>query len=176
MIKADPNLDVSEFVANKDKILSMLKHIEENGNLAQLSGMSQEQLDQLYGLAYSLYQAENFDDAKSLFALLGLLDVTDSKYILGSAGCLFAQKKYEQAFDSYQMAFIIDNLNNPEPLYQSAICLIKLGRKEDAYNVLDVADACGREDNERHQMFKSKCLELKQMLEQGLKNKVALKK
>lgn len=166
-IKVDESTD-KEFL---DSVKSSMEALSTGIDLSALHGINKDQIESLYCTAYDYYMAQDYKKAGTLFALIHPFDPTNSRYLLGQAGCLMARKKFEGAINLYQMAFAIDLMNNPEPLYHAAVCSLKLGNKDDAFALLDVAEVCGHEDNERHMLYRQKCAQLMQMIQLGMKNK-----
>lgn len=152
-----------EFLTD-ERFAEIMKVLGDGYTLADLSGINEEKLEAIYNLAYQHYEAANYEKAQVFFQLLALLDCTDVRFFLGNAACLQAREQYEEAIDAYGVALVMDGMNNPEPVYNSAICLLKLGRKEDAIELLKTADSMGRADDERHQVFKSRCSDLLTLL------------
>lgn len=149
---------------NDERFADILKILGDGYTLADLSGIDAEKLESLYNLAFQHYEAGNYDKAQVFFQLLALLDCTDIRFFMGNAACFQALEKYEDAIDAYGVALTLDGLNNPEPIYNTAICLLKLNRKDDAIEILKTADSMGRPDNERHNVFKSRAKDLLTLL------------
>ena len=136
LAKAKTEAQAKGAVANAILDLASVKQslaaLSQGQTMADLVGITPEKSESLYALAYNLYQADNYQDAAAIFALLCLLDNLQERYYLGHAACKLGLKDYEQAQRLYEMAFAISGGQDPEPLYHAAVCMLKLKRRDDA--------------------------------------------
>ena len=86
---------------------------------------SNEDLSLLYTLAYTLYQAEDFDQAKEVFKQLASSKPFEKKYWFGLGGCYQMKKSYTEALKAWAMAALIDG-KDPTPHYHAAECYLSL--------------------------------------------------
>ncbi len=119
--------------------------------LADLAGITPEQLDVLYAVAYQYYVAKNYKDALSIFRALCLYDAGEQKYFMGLAGCQQGLKKYNEAADSYSMCCVLSGLKDPKPMYYAAVCLLKADRRDDAVVALRSLEIMGRDGKYKEQ-------------------------
>lgn len=157
---ANDNFSKEDLLKAQDKIATLLEILAQGGSLASVQGISQEQVEAFYALAYAQYEAGNYDNALKIFNALVLLNSTDVRFYMGQAACCQALKKYENAIEIYSRAFFIDGLKNPEILYNSAMCFLKLGQRQEALDLLEHVDNFASPDNERHQLFLKRCKQL----------------
>ena len=98
--------------------------------------MSKDDLENLYALGYSLYTSANYKDAETVFQMLCVYTTKEYRFWMGLAGCRQALEKYQSAIDAYQMAALSASMNNPEPFFYAAKCLLKQNMKEEAIAVI----------------------------------------
>lgn len=89
-------------------------------------GLSASAVENIYGHAYRLYNAGQYNEAQHLFRLLVMLDPSESKFLLGSAACFHMQKDYTTAATTYALVGVVD-AETPIPHYHAADCYLKLG-------------------------------------------------
>lgn len=132
--------------------------------LANLAGLTDEQMEALYALGYQYYQVGNYKDAKNIFTALCLYDCHEPKYFMGLGGCLQGLGEYKNAADTYSVACTITGLIDPEPMYFAAICLLKNNDKDNAMVALQSIALMGRKDNKNDELFKKKAQDLLSVL------------
>lgn len=122
---------------SQEDLQMLVKSLLEGATVAQVNGISADTLENLYALAYGLYNAGNYKDAETLFAALTVYDAKQYRFWMGLAGARQALSLYQPAIDAYQMAAVATELKNPEPLFYAAKCLIRLNQKEEALAALE---------------------------------------
>lgn len=160
-----------DILRNTDELSTVLAALGNDFSIANLQGIDDKQIESLYALAYEQYEAGNYDNAKSLFNTLLLLDPSQVRFFMGQAACLQASKQYEQAIASYSRAFAVSMFKNPEALYNSAMCFLKLGQRQEALDLLSDIDTFTDQENERHRIFADRCKQLLLLLKATTKNK-----
>lgn len=115
----------------------LVEGLLKGASVAEANGVSADTLENLYALAYGLYNASNYKDAQTLFAALTMYDAKEYRFWMGLAGSRQALKLWQPAIDAYQMAAVATELKNPEPLFYAAKCLIQLNRKDEAQAALE---------------------------------------
>ena len=135
--------------------------------IADLAGMTQEQLDAMYALAYQLYQADNFKDAAAIFQGLVLFDSSNSDYLMGLASSEQGLEHYERASDLFAMVCAHSGMTDPKPMYYSCICALKNGERDKAIlglkTTIEVIGARG--GNAEDELYLTKCRELLKLLQ-----------
>lgn len=108
---------------------ALLKKIRQvlNGEttLRQEMGLSDAELEALYGVAYSIYQTGRYRDALRVFSLLASMNPYDFRLIFGVASCFQMIEEYMMAAIFYQLAGSLDP-KNPSPMLHTAECLTSL--------------------------------------------------
>ncbi|AWK13987.1 tetratricopeptide repeat protein [Candidatus Fukatsuia symbiotica] len=108
--------------------------------LARLAVHDNGSLDakQLYARGYQAWQEENYAAALVDFSWLALNYPYERRFHLAMAGALQMEKEYIAALACYHYAQTLEPCD-PEPIYQMAICLQKLGEGTDAREALQTA-------------------------------------
>ncbi len=117
--------------------------------LSTVLNMEQNDLEIAYALAHSQYSSKNFKDAELIFRFLTKMDDMDSRFSLGLAGCLQEQEQYEAAIEYYKLAMIGSGLQDPRPLYQCALCYIKIEKMKEALALLEAIPKVGKSDKDK---------------------------
>lgn len=132
--------------------------------IAEVTNMQPEALEGLYTLAYNMYTTGNYGNAETLFRTMCVYKHNDQRFWLGLAGALQAQERYKEAVDAYSMVGLCTSLKNPAPLFFSAQCLLKMGDKEHAIDMLEATRFVCDEATPEHVTYKTTAEELLQML------------
>ncbi|MFQ5730250.1 MAG: SycD/LcrH family type III secretion system chaperone [Waddliaceae bacterium] len=88
-------------------------------------GLTDFQVEGMYGQAYRLYNNGKYKDAMEMFRLLTMVDANEPKYFMGMAASLHMMKQYKGAVSVYMLCGTLDPLN-PVPHYHAADCYIKM--------------------------------------------------
>lgn len=137
-------------------------------------GLTDAQIEGLYGQAYRLYNTGRYTDAKSIFRMLVTLNPLEGKYHMGTAACLHMEKKYESAIGMYMLTSTMD-ATNPIPMYHTADCYINLNELEAAVYALELCVAgCG--DSEEYAIIKDRSVMMIKSLKKQLAEEAKPKK
>jgi type III secretion system low calcium response chaperone LcrH/SycD len=130
----DPFADFSD-----DEILDFVKKYLENGKtIRELQGLTRENMEALYNVGYTAYNAGRHADAHNVFKYLCYIDHLTQKYWMAFAGCQQAMKSYQGAIDAYAVAWALD-VEDPYPTLRAAECALALGEREAAAGSLEIA-------------------------------------
>ncbi|WP_226550542.1 tetratricopeptide repeat protein [Celeribacter naphthalenivorans] len=112
--------------------------LKEGRTLAQIRGMSREDLEVLYGYGYTLLTQKFLDKALVIFSHLALIDPLEARnhYCLGA--CLQQQGNMRAARDAFA-TFIALDATNPEGLMRLGECLLAEGDREAAGDAFRLA-------------------------------------
>lgn len=139
--------------ATAELLRSLLTSIEaEAGSLSGAPGridLSDEQCEALYLLAHRHYAAQDYIEARKLFALMAAASPVDVRGHMGLAACLHMEREHERAVRHYFLASLLD-LTQPAPVLHSAECLLALGRTEDARKALTLARSQAQAEAQHH--------------------------
>lgn len=87
--------------------------------------ISDETMEDLYHIAYHLYNNGKLNEALDLFRHLMILDYSSYRFALGAAACSHRLKDYNTAILCYSLAMINDP-TNPLPAFYGADCYLEL--------------------------------------------------
>lgn len=138
----------------------------EGQSYGEAIGMSQEDFDTLYNLAYNLYNSGKYKDALVFFSYLTLLNRSEGLYFFGTAASYHMLKDYESAVQFYQRCANLDFLN-PMPWFHLADCYNELGLPQDAAAALEEVIVRTRNNKVYNTMYEKAQLLLKSTLEKG---------
>lgn len=138
------------------KIMAEVLHraIDLKMPLKDAMGLNPQVFDNIYNMAYQMYNTGRFEQSLQLFRLLVTLDITNLKYLMGVAGSLHMLKDYKGASEVY---FILATLNpqDPVPYYHAIDCYLQLGMPEVAIAATkSCIKECGKDP--RFQQMKQK--------------------
>lgn len=142
------------------------KLLEEGVLLKDLIGIPVETMNELYRIAYYLFQSGQYLKAGDVFKHLMVLDTSSYRYAFGMGACLEKLGDNFSAINAYTLAYI-NNSSNPIPLYHAAECCIFLNNTQGAKDYLkQVINIAG--DNKKYKDIKGKAELLKQNLMKSL--------
>lgn len=132
--------------------------------LRDVKGISDDEMDAAYTVAYNHYSVGRYEDAESIFNFLILLDHLNEEYWMGLGASCQAQKKFKEALSAYQN--VVGNLNveNYKAAYYAAECLLGLGDKENAAKALDTVKIYADVKTEEGREFAVKANKLKALV------------
>ncbi len=103
--------------------------------LAQLQGVTDQELDATYRLGYTAYAAGNYRGALDVFRFLCTYRHSDAKAWHGLAACQQMLKAYETAAHSYLTAALLGD-DVAHELLHAADCQLAAGNREGALQLL----------------------------------------
>lgn len=101
--------------------------------------IADEKIQEIYALAYMLYQNQQYEEASHFFRLLVVSHPNDIKFWKGLGASLQMQKDYEGALQCYQCCM----QDQPDPYLhvQIADCYFALKQIDEGLNALNVANS-----------------------------------
>lgn len=120
----------------QNRVLEVLESLKKGATIGDLQGLSPEEIEVIYSLGFSSYQAGHFDEAEKIFRFTCMVSHLEPKYYLALGGALAAQRKYDEAITTYAYVLLID-LDNVEAYARIADCYLVLGNAEEATKALD---------------------------------------
>ena len=123
--------------------------IEGKRTLQQVKGLSDEQMEAIYAMAYQYYQFGKYDQAIEMFNLLGMFNPFESKYWMGLAACLQQSKQFDKAQQVYAVAAMTSEPKDPVPHLHAGECCLGAGEIEDAVRAFRMAVDFSK-DQEQH--------------------------
>ena len=122
--------------------------VEDGATLKEVKGISNEELNAVYSLAYSYYSTGRYEDALKLFKFLVLFDHMSQKFWIGLGSTQQMLKHYDEAIAAYAQAAFFD-LDNPKPMYYAALCHYAKGDKVKAASAVRAIEMfCKKKDAE----------------------------
>ena len=83
------------------KVEDFVALLKSGGAIADVAGITDEQLESLYALAYQNYAVKSYLDAKNIFRALCLYDHTQQRFYMGLAASQQGLGEYADAAQSY---------------------------------------------------------------------------
>ena len=134
-----------------ERMKAVLAGFAAGKTVAEMRGMSPDEVEAIYSMGYTYYQVGKLDEAEKIFRFVCLMDHLDSKYWLALGGVLQTKRQFAEAVKVYANIMIID-MHEVQAYYRLAECKLALGDRAEALEALDmlkkVADvktAIGRE-------------------------------
>ena len=140
--------------------------IKDGATMKQLKGISNEELEAVYSLAFGYYRTGRFEDAFKLFQFLVLFDHLNAKYWFGLGAVQQAMKDFGNAVVSYGYSSFL-NLKNPKPQFHAAECFLALGDRTNALSSLAALDEFCPTDTDIGREYRAKAEELKKVVEKA---------
>jgi len=132
--------------ALKELILNTAQSMTNGEPLKMAKGISDEELNAVYSLAYSYYSTGRYDEALKLFKFLVMFDHMSQKFWTGLGSTHQMLKQYDDAIAAYAQAAMFD-LENPRPMYYAALCHLAKGDKVHAASAVRAIEIfCTKKD------------------------------
>ncbi|MEJ2044097.1 MAG: SycD/LcrH family type III secretion system chaperone [Reinekea sp.] len=112
--------------------------ISGSSTLGQIKGMSKEEMEAVYTIAYNLYSQNHLEESEKMFRFLCLYGHLDKRNWMGLGACLQQQKKYEGAVQAYSYLAVLD-VENPEPPLHAAYCYLAMNELDRAESGIEAA-------------------------------------
>ena len=137
--------------------------IKENATLKQLKGVTNEELEAVYALAFGYYRTGKYDEALKLFQFLVLFDHLNAKYWFGLGAVQQALKDFKNAAVSYGYCSFL-KLDNPKPQLHAAECFLALGDKRSAASALEALNEYCPKDTDIGREYRAKAAKLREVI------------
>ena len=86
------------------QITESAKKFTEGATIKELRGISNNELEAVYSLAFNYYRTGKFDEAEKLFNFLALFDHLNQKYWIGVGAVRQVKKDFSGAVQAYGYA------------------------------------------------------------------------
>lgn len=116
----------------------VLDFFGKGGAFKDLKDMSDEAMEAIYSVAYSLYQSGKYDESLKIFQFLCFYDHFNRKYFMGLGACQQMLKNYQGALEVFTFATVLDS-EDPRPMVYIGDCHLALGDKEKARQSYETA-------------------------------------
>lgn len=117
----DLNIDVADLQRATEHVMV------HGGSIAEVRGITPDELEAVYAIAYAEFGQKHYDKAEALFRFLCTLDHRVAKYWLGLGATRQERQEWQPAMMSYVMAGMFDG-KDPLPALQTGDCLLALGK------------------------------------------------
>ena len=135
-----------------------------NGStIKELKGISNNELEAVYSLAFNYYRSGKFDEAEKLFNFLALFDHLNPKFWMGVGAVRQVKKDFSGAVQAYGYASFLD-LSNPRPQLHAAECFLAMGDKRNAASSLEALDQYCPNDTDLGREYRAKAAELRKVV------------
>lgn len=113
------------------------EHLTRGGTLGDWFGMGPAERAAADALARHFYHQDQYDLSAQLFLWLIAMEPYERSYQLGLAAVRMMQQRYPEAVDQYAAALALD-IEDPQPAFLMAQCLIKMGLRDPARDALSI--------------------------------------
>ena len=145
------------------QITESAKKFTEGATIKELRGISNNELEAVYSLAFNYYRTGKFDEAEKLFNFLALFDHLNQKYWIGVGAVRQVKKDFSGAVQAYGYASFLD-LANPKPQLHAAECFLAMGDKRNAASSLEALDQYCPKDTDLGREYRAKAAELRKIV------------
>ncbi len=132
------NSDEISSKSNQELEEQVLEFFGNGGTFKDLKNMSDEAMEAIYSVAYSLYQSGKYDESLKIFQFLCFYDHFNKKYFLGLGACQQMLKNYESALEIFTFATVLD-ADDPRPMVYIGDCYLAIDNKEKARHSYETA-------------------------------------
>ncbi len=139
------------------------KIIRDGATVKELKGITNEEMEAVYSLAYNFYRTGKYDDAEKLFNFLALFDHLNPKFWIGVGAVRQVKKNFEGAVQAYGYASFLD-LKDPKPQLHAAECYLAMGDKRNAASALEALNEFCPKDTETGREYRAKAEKLRAMV------------
>jgi predicted Zn-dependent protease len=110
--------------------------LKKDGTLSAGMGVTEDEMNQAYGIGYQFFQQNKFDKAETIFRALCLLNPLNAVYIQARAATYKMSGKLVDAALLYLLGYFV-HPDKIDMAMQSGCCMVEVGRKLHAYLVLN---------------------------------------
>lgn len=122
----------------EDMTAKIVEALAQGADAATIRGLTETQLEAVYGLGSILYEQKKFEQAEQVFAWLVREKPISARFLKALGAARQMMERYESALDAYGLAAVID-LDDPTPSLHAAECLLHLNEVDRARQALDAA-------------------------------------
>ncbi|MEO1020321.1 MAG: SycD/LcrH family type III secretion system chaperone [Pseudomonadota bacterium] len=131
---ADFELSISD--AELEQLVDFM--LVKGGTLAELRGITRDELEGIYAIAYSELGQKHFQKAEELYTFLCLFDHNTKKNWMGLGVSRQMTEKYRDAVAAYYVGASKD-LDDPAPALKTGECFLAVGELEKAERAFKTA-------------------------------------
>ena len=145
------------------QITEAAKKFLNGATIKELKGLSNQEMEAVYSLAFNFYRTGKFDEAEKLFNFLALFDHLNQKFWMGVGAVRQVKKDFPGAVQAYGYASFL-KLSNPKPQFHAAECFLAMGDKRNAASALEALDRFCPKDTDQGREYRAKAAELRKMV------------
>lgn len=128
MEKSRPHLDKEQ----QETLKKILEDVYLRGkSFGEAFNLSHQNLEDIYNMGYTAYNAGHYQEAQNFFCFLTLMDREEPRYFFGAGAAFQMLKDYPNAIAFYECCTILDFLN-PLPWYHLSDCYLQEDKKLEA--------------------------------------------
>src|SRR5450830_647818 len=105
----------------------ILDAVNQGVTLKEIHGISDEQMDGLYSLAYDFYEQGRLDEAEKFFRFLCIYDFYCIDFLMGLAAVYQLKEMHQKAADLYAVAFA-QSKSDYRPVLFAGQCQLAMGK------------------------------------------------
>ncbi|MFC6841802.1 type III secretion system translocator chaperone SicA [Xanthomonas theicola] len=116
----------------------ILDAVAQGVTLKEIHGISDEQMDGMYSLAYDFYNRGRLDEAEKLFRFLCIYDFYCVDFLMGLAAVYQLKQMHQKAADLYAVAYAQGDADYRPMLYagQCQLAMGKSGKARQCFKVV----------------------------------------
>ena len=162
---------LKELEMTPEDALNALVSMVEKGltTVAELRGISPDELEAVYALAYDYYRVGTYDSAETLFRFLTVMDHFNEKYWMGMAAVYQVQKRFKEALRIYAFVAVTLNAKNIKASYYAAECCLATGDVTNATSALEHVKAFADAKTEEGREMLAKAAKLEKVVKERVK-------
>ena len=128
---------ISKVIGTVDaEIKDILGSFASGNTLGEVAGIDKSQLETIYKMASQLFESGSYAKSHDIFSSLCFFCHNDKRYWFGLGASCEKQKNYPSAIRAYMSACMQD-MNDPRPRLQIALCQVKMDDKVKAIQTLE---------------------------------------
>ena len=139
------------------------KKFLEGSTIKELRGITNQELEAVYSLAFNYYRTGKFDEAEKLFDFLALFDHLNPKFWIGVGAVRQVKKDFSGAVQAYGYASFLD-ISNPKPQIHAAECFLAMGDRRNAASSLEALEHFCPKDTDIGREYRAKAAELRKLV------------
>ena len=139
------------------------KKFLEGSTIKELKGITNNEMEAVYSLAFNYYRTGKFEEAEKLFSFLALFDHLNPKFWMGVGAVRQVRKDFSGAVQAYGYASFLD-ISNPKPQLHAAECFLAMGDKRNAASSLEALDHFCPKDTDIGREYRAKAAELRKIV------------
>jgi len=153
-----------------DDLKELLENfLAQGATLSDIPNLSEETMEAIYSIAYTLYNQGKYEDAEKVFRSLSFYDHMNKRYFMGLGACRQMLKRYDEAIETYSYATMLD-IDDPRPPLFAGDCHLALGNLEAAKSGYTAAQEWAGKKEENSQI-RERAKNMLELLEKNLEEK-----